>query len=83
MWLTLDPHPLHPGWRSLDVETIGFWDENMNEAATMWAPMTFCKYHPLNVLTRPIGLFPSIQGDDPMWGDIMDHAKDTWALHPK
>ena len=34
VWLTLEAHPLQPGWRSLDSETIGFWTDD----TTCWGP---------------------------------------------
>jgi TolA-binding protein len=42
---------------------------------------TFCGFHPLEMSTHPIGLFPA-EEDDPMWKDRVDHAKDMWSLYP-
>lgn len=81
--LALEPHPLHPGWRSLDTETIMFRANDMFEAAAMEALTTFCEYYPLEVATCPISLFPAIWDDDPLWGNTLDHAKVTWALQPR
>jgi hypothetical protein len=35
VWLTLEAHPLQPGWRSLDSETIGFRADDTTDAAAM------------------------------------------------
>jgi hypothetical protein len=43
---------------------------------------TFCGFHPLELSTHPIGLFPAEKEDDPMWQDRVEHAKDVWALYP-
>jgi hypothetical protein len=41
---------------------------------------TFCAFHPLEMATHPIELFPTAKEDDPMWQDRVDHAKEVWAL---
>jgi uncharacterized coiled-coil protein SlyX len=43
---------------------------------------TFCGFHPLELSTHPIGLFPAEKEDDPMWKDRVEHAKDIWAIYP-
>jgi hypothetical protein len=82
VWLTLEPHPLHPGWRSLDSETVGLRADDTTEATTLKALTTFCGYHPLEMMMHPLGLFPAEKRDDPMWCDRVCHAKDVWAMHP-
>jgi hypothetical protein len=44
--------------------------------------MTFCGYHPLEMLKHPLGLFPAEKRDDPMWCNRVSHAQDVWAMHP-
>jgi hypothetical protein len=44
--------------------------------------MTLCGFHPLEMSTHPIGLFPAEKEDDLMWKDRVDHAKDVWLLYP-
>jgi hypothetical protein len=83
VWLTLEPHPLQPGWCSLDSETLGFRAHDTTEAATMHALTTFYAFHPLEMVTHPIGLFLAAKEDDPMWKDRVDHAKEVWALFPR
>jgi hypothetical protein len=78
----LEPHPLQPGWRSLDSESFGYRAEDTIEAIALHGLTTFCGFHPLELATHPIGLFPAEKEDDPMWKDRVEHAKDIWALYP-
>jgi uncharacterized coiled-coil protein SlyX len=80
--MTLEPHPLQPGWRSLDSESFGFRAEDTIEYIALHVLTTFCGFHPLELSTHPIGLFPAEKEDDPMWKDRVEHAKDVWALYP-
>jgi hypothetical protein len=82
VWLTLEAHPLQPGWRSLDSVTIRFRADTTTEAASMKTLMTFCGYHPLKMLIHPLGLFPAEKRDDPMWCNRVSHVKEVWAMHP-
>jgi hypothetical protein len=82
VWLTLEAHPLQPGWRYLDSETIGFRTNDTTEAATMKTLTTFCVYHPLEMVMHPLGLFPAEKKDDPMWCNRVSHVKDVWAMYP-
>jgi hypothetical protein len=79
--MTLKPHPLQPGWRSLDSESFGFRAVDTIESTTLHVLTTFCGFHPLELSTHPIGLFPAEKEDDPMWKDRVEHAKDVWALY--
>jgi hypothetical protein len=81
--MTLEPHPLHLGWRSLDSESFGFRADDTIEATTLHVLTTLCGFHPLEMSTHPIGLFPAEKEDDPMWKDRVEHAKDVWALYPR
>jgi hypothetical protein len=45
--MTLEPHPLQPGWRSLDSESFGFRAEDTTDATAMHALTTFCGFCPL------------------------------------
>jgi hypothetical protein len=47
VWLTLEAHPLQPGWCSLDFENIGFRADDTTEATAMKTLTTFYGYHPL------------------------------------
>jgi uncharacterized coiled-coil protein SlyX len=44
--------------------------------------MTFCGYHPLEMVMHPLGLFPAEKKDDPMWCNCVSHVKDVWAMYP-
>jgi hypothetical protein len=77
VWLTLEAHPLQPGWRSLDSETIGFRVDDTTEAAAMKTLTTFCGYHPLEMVMHPLGLFPAEKKDDPMWCNRVRQVKDV------
>jgi TolA-binding protein len=44
--------------------------------------MTFCGYHPLEMVMHPLGLFPTVKRDDPMWFNRVSHVKDVWSKHP-
>jgi hypothetical protein len=79
--MTLEPHPLQPGWRSLDSEPFGYRAEDTIEAIALHGLTTFCGFYPLELSTHPIGLFPAEKEDDPMWKDRVEHAKDVWALY--
>jgi hypothetical protein len=80
--LTLEAHPLQPGWRSLDSKTIGLRTDDTIEAAAMKTLTTFCGYHPLEMVMHPLGLFPAEKKDDPMWCNRVSHVKDVWAMYP-
>jgi hypothetical protein len=80
--MTLEPHPLQSGWHSLDSESFGYRAEDTIEAIALHGLTTFCGFHPLELSTHPIGLFPTEKEDDPMWKDRVEHAKDIWALYP-
>jgi hypothetical protein len=80
--MTLEPHPLQPGWRSLDSESFGFRAEDTIESTSLHVLTTFCGFHPLELSTHPISLFPAEKEDNPMWKDRVEHAKDVWALYP-
>jgi hypothetical protein len=82
VWLTLEAHPLQPGWRSLDSETIGFREDDTTEATSMKTLTTFCGYHPLEMVMHPLGLFPAEKRDGPLWCNRVSHVKDVWAMHP-
>jgi hypothetical protein len=82
VWLTLESHPLQPGWRSLETETIRFRADDTTKAAALKALTSFCGYHPLEMTMHPLGLFPTEKRDDPMWCNKMSHVKDVWAMHP-
>jgi hypothetical protein len=80
--MTLEPHPLQPGWRSLDSESFGYRAEDIIKAIALHGLTTFCGFHPLELSTHPIGLFLAEREDDPMWKDRVEYAKDVWALYP-
>jgi hypothetical protein len=50
--------------------------EDIIEAIALHGLTTFCGFHPLELSTHPIGLFPAEKEDDPMWKDRVKHAKD-------
>jgi hypothetical protein len=81
--MTLEPHPLHPGWRSLDSGSFGFQADDTTKATAMHVLTTIYGFHPLEMSTHPIGLFPAKKEHDPMWKDRVDHAKDVWSLYPR
>jgi hypothetical protein len=78
----LEPHPLQPGWCSLDSESFGYRAEDTIEVIALHGLTTFCGFHPLELSTHPIGLFSAEKEDDPMWKDRVEHAKDIWAIYP-
>jgi hypothetical protein len=82
VWLTLEAHPLQPGWHSLDSETVGFRTDDTTEVAAMKTLTTFCGYHPMEMVMHPLGLFPAKKRDDPMWCNRVSHVKDVWAMYP-
>jgi hypothetical protein len=41
---------------------------------------TFCGFHPLEMSTHPISLFPTEKEDDPMWGRIRLITPRTFGL---
>jgi hypothetical protein len=43
---------------------------------------TFYRYHPLEMVMHPLGLFSAEKRDDPMWCNRVSHVKDVWAMHP-
>ena len=73
---------MQPEWRSLDSETLGFRAHDTTEVVAMHTLTTFYAFHPLEMATHPIGLFPTAKEDDPMWQDRVDHTKEVWALFP-
>jgi outer membrane murein-binding lipoprotein Lpp len=81
--MTLEPHPLLPGWCSLDSESFGLRAEDTIESTALHVLTTFYDFHPLDLSTHPIGLLPAEKEDDSMWKDRVEHAKDVWALYPR
>lgn len=59
LWLTLEHCPQKPGWRSLDSKTISFRADDTMEVAPLRTLTTFYGFHPLEMLTRLIDLFPA------------------------
>jgi hypothetical protein len=82
VWLTLEAHPLQPGWPSLDSETVRVRADDTTEVAALKALTTFCGYHPLEMVMHPLQLFPAKKRDDSMWCNRVSHVKDVWAMHP-
>jgi hypothetical protein len=80
--MTLEPHPLQLGWRSLDSESFDFRAKDTIQSMALHVLTIFCGFHPLELSTHPIGLFPAEKEEDPMWKDRVEHAKDVWALYP-
>jgi hypothetical protein len=68
---------LQLGWRSLDSESVGFKVDDTTKDAALKALMTFCGYHPLEIMMHPLGLIPANKRDDPMWCERVHHAKDV------
>jgi hypothetical protein len=66
----------------LDSESFGYRAKDTIEAIALHRLTTFCGFHPLELSTHPIGLFPMEKEDDPMWKDQVEHAKDIWAIYP-
>jgi hypothetical protein len=66
----------------LDSESFGYRAEDTIEAIAIHGLTTFYGFHPLELSTHPIGLFPTGKEDDPMWKDRVEHSKDIWALYP-
>jgi hypothetical protein len=81
--MTLEPHPLQLGWRSLDSESFGYRAKDTIEAIALHGLTTFCSFHPLELSTHPIGLFPTEKEDDPMWKDRVEHAKECMGSLPR
>jgi hypothetical protein len=52
----------------LDFESFGFRAEDTIESTALHVLTTFCGFHPLELSTHPIGLFPAEKEDDPMCG---------------
>jgi hypothetical protein len=82
VWLTLESHPLQPGWRSLDSESVEFRADDTTEATALKALITFYGYQSLEMMIHPMGLFPAEKRDDPMGCNRVSHVKDVWAMHP-
>jgi hypothetical protein len=80
--MTLEPHPLQPGLHSLDSKSFGFRAKDTIESIALHVLTTFYGFHPLELSTHPIGLFPAEKEDNPMWKDRVENAKDVWALYP-
>jgi hypothetical protein len=58
VWLTLEAHPLQPGWRSLDSETIGLKTDDTVEAAAMKTPDDFLWLPSPGDGDAPLGTLP-------------------------
>jgi hypothetical protein len=56
--MTVDPHLLQLSWRSLDSKSFGFRAKDTIESIALHRLTTFCGFHPLELSTHPIGLFP-------------------------
>jgi hypothetical protein len=66
----------------MTLESFGYRAEDTIEAIALHGLTTFYGFHPLELSTHPIGLFPAEREDDPMWKDRVEHAKDIWAIYP-
>jgi hypothetical protein len=66
----------------LDSEIVGFRADDTTKAAAPKALTTFCGYHPLEMMTHTLELFPIEKRDDLMWCNRVSHVKDMWAMHP-
>jgi hypothetical protein len=58
------------------------WTTPPRPQLALKALTTFCRYHPLEMMMHPLGLFPAEKRDDPMWCNRVSHVKDVWAIHP-
>jgi hypothetical protein len=71
--MTLLPPPAHPECPVLEIKAMGRRLADTWETASVRALTTFCEQHPVEVTLAPIGLFPAVQDDDPMWLDRVRH----------
>jgi 2'-5' RNA ligase len=71
--MTLLPPPAHPECPALRIKAMGRRLTDTWETAAMRALTTFCEQHPVEVTLAPIGLFPAVKDDDPMWLDRVQH----------
>ena len=76
--LILIVHPVHPEWPLLDIEAIGHRLADTWELAAIRALTTFCDWHPVVITLASIGLFLTVQGNDPRWQDWV-HSRDYLA----
>jgi hypothetical protein len=56
--MTLEPHPLQPGWRLLDSESFGYRAEDTIEAIALHGLTTFCGFSPLGAVYSSHWLVP-------------------------
>jgi hypothetical protein len=65
--MTIPQHPFHSHWQPIEVDVVGYRLVNTIETAALEAIHTFCDQHPAEVAGYPIGLFPTIDSNDPEW----------------
>jgi hypothetical protein len=63
--ITIPQHPFRSQWQPIDVDVVGYRLVDTIEAAALEAIHIFCNQHPMEVVGRPIGLFPIIDSSDP------------------
>jgi hypothetical protein len=80
VWLTLEAHPLQPGWRSLDYRVQGGRHHRGHSTEDPDNLLWVSSLGDGNAPTRTLSCRE--ERDDPMWCNRVSHVKDVWAMHP-
>jgi hypothetical protein len=65
--MTIPQHPFHSQWQSIEVDVMGYRIVDTLEGAALEAIYLFCNQHPREVAGQPIGIFSTIDPNDPKW----------------
>jgi hypothetical protein len=65
--MTIPQHPFRSQWQPIEVDVVGYRIVDTIEGAALEAIYLFCNQHPREVAGQPIGLFPTIDPNDPEW----------------
>ena len=69
--VTVPLHPDHPEWPDLSTDVVSVHMMEALEVAALRVLNSFGDQHPLEVSTTPVGLLPTVDPEDPAWGDRM------------
>jgi hypothetical protein len=65
--MTIPQHPFRSQWLPIEVDVVGYRIVDTIEGAALEAIYLFCNQHPREVAGQPIGLFSTIDPNDPEW----------------
>jgi hypothetical protein len=65
--MTIPQHPFRSQWQPIEVDVMGYRIVDTIEEAALEAIYLFCNQHPREAAGQPIGIFSTIDPNDPEW----------------